>query len=130
MHNEGLAGARDVPAAMRAWERGAEMGHAWSQYNLGLFYSLGEDVPQDQAKAIYWLRKAGQQGHERALDHLVLYYRESSGDLVATALPSKAYKGCHDGCFDKASTCRKRCDDADCYADCRGTLTSCLHTCK
>jgi TPR repeat protein len=129
MHNEAQAGPRDVPAAMRAWEKAAQMGHAWSQYNLGLFYSLGEDVPQDRVKAALWLKKAGKQGHTRALDHLHLYYREESSDLIATADLSAEGKACREGCFKKASDCRKECDSTECYTDCREGLASCLNAC-
>lgn len=129
MHNEAQAGPRDVPAAMRAWEKGAQMGHAWSQYNLGLFYSLGEDVPQDRVKAAHWLKKAGKQGHTGALDHLLVFYREESSDLIATAELSEEGKACREGCFKKASDCRKGCDNAECHTDCRDGLTSCLNAC-
>jgi TPR repeat protein len=130
MHNEAQAGPRDVPAAMRAWEKGAQLGHAWSQYNLGLFYSLGEDVPQDRAKAAYWLKKAGKQGLTRALDHLLMYYREESSDMIATAELSQEAKGCREACFKTANDCRKGCSDAECFADCREGLNSCLGGCE
>ncbi|MEP6880280.1 MAG: caspase family protein, partial [Nitrosospira sp.] len=42
--------------------RKAEQGNADAQYNLGVIYRNGKGVPQDDAKAVEWYRKAAAQG--------------------------------------------------------------------
>lgn len=47
--------------------RGAEQGHATAQFNLGLMYAQGEGVPQDSREGVAWIRRAAEQGEDRAL---------------------------------------------------------------
>ena len=42
---------------------GAEKGEAWAQYNLGVLYDKGYGVPEDDATAVTWYRKAAEQGY-------------------------------------------------------------------
>ena len=49
----------DEVAALRAK---ANAGHAAAQFNLGLAYDTGRGVPQDDAEAVSWFRKAADQG--------------------------------------------------------------------
>ena len=44
----------------------AEQGHAAAQYNLGNMYSDGKVVPEDDAEAVKWYRKAAEQGNAEA----------------------------------------------------------------
>ena len=44
----------------------AEAGDAESQVNLGKMYYLGRGVPEDEAQAVSWYRKAAQQGDAKA----------------------------------------------------------------
>ena len=37
----------------------AEQGDAEAQFNLGILYDNGQGVPQDDAEALKWYRKAG-----------------------------------------------------------------------
>ena len=67
--------AADVDAGIRAYDRGdyanafrefrtlAEQGHAGAQGALGHMYYYGEGVPQDDRQAVFWYRKAAEQGH-------------------------------------------------------------------
>ena len=41
-------------------------GHAYAQYSLGMMYHTGQGIPQDDAKADHWHRKAAEQGHSGA----------------------------------------------------------------
>jgi uncharacterized protein len=34
-----------------------------AQYNLGVMYAIGQGVPEDDAEAVKWYRKAAEQGH-------------------------------------------------------------------
>ena len=40
----------------------AEKGNAYAQHNLGLCYHNGEGVPKDYVQAVFWHRKAAEQG--------------------------------------------------------------------
>eukprot|EP00930_Biecheleria_cincta_P097134 TRINITY_DN88856_c0_g1_i1.p2 TRINITY_DN88856_c0_g1~~TRINITY_DN88856_c0_g1_i1.p2 ORF type:complete len:367 (+),score=83.33 TRINITY_DN88856_c0_g1_i1:1564-2664(+) len=54
---------RDIAGAAKSFQRAAEQGDAWSQYNLGLMLNFGDEgVPQDETKAQYWFRQAAAQG--------------------------------------------------------------------
>ena len=43
-----------------------KQGDSRAQYNLGVMHSYGNGVPQDHAKAVFWLQKAAKQGHAEA----------------------------------------------------------------
>lgn len=53
----------------RAWR-----GHAQSQFDLGLMYADGRNVPQDDALALTWYRKAANQGYAPAQTNLGVMY--------------------------------------------------------
>ena len=44
----------------------AELGMAAAQNNLGIMYDNGEGVPENDAEAVKWFRKAADQGHAKA----------------------------------------------------------------
>lgn len=53
----------------------AEQGEAAAQFNVGLMYRDGKDVPQDLPEAVRWFRKAAEQGLDSAQVNLgVMYY--------------------------------------------------------
>lgn len=55
--------------------KAAERGDAYAQYNLGLLYSSGQDVPQSDSKAAHWYHQAAAQGFADAQFALgVMYY--------------------------------------------------------
>lgn len=53
----------------------AERGDPRGQYILGLNYSLGLGVQKDPAESEKWIRKAAEQGYEKAIEHLKEYGR-------------------------------------------------------
>ena len=57
----------------------AEAGDAEAQVNLGLMYANGEDVPQDDPKAVRWFRLAADQGNAVAQAYLGLAYADGLG---------------------------------------------------
>ena len=62
------------------WYRlAAEQGNAAAQNNLGVMYSTGEGVPQNDAEAVKWLRLAAEQGVARAQYTLGLNYALGQG---------------------------------------------------
>jgi hypothetical protein len=57
----------------------AEQGYAWAQYQVGLHYYHGVDVPQNYVEAVKWFRKAADQDNHRAQGALVVMYRDGLG---------------------------------------------------
>jgi len=58
--------AGEYAAALNFWRPLAEQGEADVQFNVGLMYDKGKGVPQDDAEAVKWYRKAADQGHADA----------------------------------------------------------------
>jgi len=58
----------------------AEDGNANAQFELANFYLEGIGVPQDEAKAKEWLKKAAKQGHEEAIE--LLDYKDKNPIVI------------------------------------------------
>ena len=65
----------DFKTASREWKPLAEKGDAKSQTNLGILYFNGKGVLKDYKKAIFWLKKAAEQG----VDGLILVCAGAGG---------------------------------------------------
>lgn len=57
--------------------RAAEMAHPAAMYDCGMDYMSGDGFPQDNKQAIYWIRKAAEQGHTDAQRYMGWFYREA-----------------------------------------------------
>ena len=57
----------------------AEQGVAEAQYNLGVMYSNGTGVPENDAEALKWYRLAAAQGLARAQSNLGFMYDNGEG---------------------------------------------------
>jgi len=57
----------------------AEQGDAHAQYNLGVSYENGLDVPQDYSQALTWLRKSAEQGYAPGQNGLATLYSYGRG---------------------------------------------------
>jgi TPR repeat protein len=57
----------------------AEQGVASAQYNLALMYANGEGVPENDAEAVKWFRKAAEQGDADAQHNLGYMYANGEG---------------------------------------------------
>ena len=65
----------DYESAFRLWQPLAEQGDADAQTLLGIMYSEGRGVPQDDAAAAKWYRLAAEQDYASAQRNLgVMYY--------------------------------------------------------
>lgn len=68
----------------------AEQGSAGGQYNLGWKYRHGFDASQDDTQAVFWYRKAAEQGYNLAQTNLGVMYYNGQGvpknSVVAYAL--------------------------------------------
>jgi hypothetical protein len=57
----------------------AEQGDADAQWQLGVRYHNGEEVPRDDAQAVLWFFRAAEQGHSTAQATLGAYYWAGRG---------------------------------------------------
>jgi TPR repeat protein len=60
----------ELEDAIGCFQEAAELGHAAAQYELGVAYSLGLGIEQNNEESMKWYRKAAEQGHEEAIDFL------------------------------------------------------------
>jgi hypothetical protein len=59
----------------------AEAGDPIAQFNLGLMYDLGDGVPQDDAEAARWYRRAAEQGVVEAQNNVGHMHANGEGVL-------------------------------------------------
>jgi len=71
--------AGNYEAALEEWRPLAEQGDAAAQFNLGLMYREGLDVPQDYALAVKWYRLSAEQGYAGAQNKLGYAYDKGQG---------------------------------------------------
>jgi hypothetical protein len=57
----------------------ADQGDAEAQFQMGVRYHNGENVPQDDAQAMQWFLRSAEQGHVDAQSHLGAYYWAGRG---------------------------------------------------
>jgi TPR repeat protein len=61
------------------WELLAKQGIAEAEYNLGLMFSRGKEVPRDDKKAVKWYRLAAEQGLAQSQTNLGLMFGKGQG---------------------------------------------------
>lgn len=83
-----LAAEPTQPKSLPDLRKLADQGDADAQYQMGVRYHDGEDVPQDDTRAVQWFQRAADQGDVAAQSALGAYYWRGRG--VAADL-SKAY---------------------------------------
>jgi len=66
----------DYKLAYAKWHELAEQGDANAQFNLGLMYHSGLQVPFNEKKAVYWYKRAAEGGNELAQEYLAIGYQE------------------------------------------------------
>ena len=64
---------------LEAQKKAAEQGDAKAQFDMGLMYEAGYDVPKDLAEAVKWFRKAAEQGYLGAQLFLGWMYEKGEG---------------------------------------------------
>ena len=57
----------------------AKQGEAYAQHNIGYMYDNGEGVPENDAEAVKWYRKAADQGYADAQYNLGFGYATGEG---------------------------------------------------
>ena len=60
-------------------QRKANQGDASAEYQLGLMYKEGQDLPKDTTEAMKWWRKAAEQGDATAQNSLGFMYDHGRG---------------------------------------------------
>ncbi len=69
----------DVETAFVEFKALADQGDAAAQYRLGLMYQFGLGVPEDEAEAVKWYRRAADQGYAAAQYSLGNMYNRGEG---------------------------------------------------
>jgi TPR repeat protein len=69
----------NIPQALKLLTNDAEKGIANAQNNLGMIYAHGQDVLQDDKRALNWYRLAAENGSYRAKYNLGLMYAKGQG---------------------------------------------------
>ena len=79
--NKGLTAAQhgDFATAFKEWKPLAEEGYSNAQFNLGLMYQEGKDVPQDYKEAVRLYQLAAEQGDADAQYNLGFMYGSGKG---------------------------------------------------
>ena len=57
----------------------AKQGKAYAQFNLGVMYDIGRGIPQNDAEAVKWYKKAAKQGYADAQSYLGVMYDNGRG---------------------------------------------------
>jgi len=70
---------KDYKMTFGEWELLAKQGIAEAEYNLGLMFSRGKEVPRDDKKAVKWYRLAAEQRIAGAQSNLGLMYEKGQG---------------------------------------------------
>ncbi len=68
-----------MTSEMAALSADAEHGDAEAQFNMGLAYTLGDGVSEDEAEAAKWWQKAAAQGHADSQYNLCQMYTAGQG---------------------------------------------------
>ena len=85
--------AKGFPKMMqRPCTGAAEQGDSWAQYNLGVKYDNGEGVPEDDAMAVHWRRKAAEQEDAQVQYNLGFMYDNGEGVPEDDALAVHWYR--------------------------------------
>lgn len=69
----------DFPAAVKCYQKAADMGLAKAQYDMGYMLYVGKGISKDQAKAVQYFIKAARQGHPTAQFSLGYCYYNGTG---------------------------------------------------
>lgn len=66
----------DYKVAYAKWHDLAEEGDANAQFNLGMMYHSGLQVPFDEQKAVYWYQRAAAGGNRLAQEYMAIGFQE------------------------------------------------------
>ena len=75
----GCASTTSTNTSFESYLEKAQQGDAGAQYIVGLEYSIGSEVPKDEKKYLYWMRKSADQGASSAQYNLGDLYKNGEG---------------------------------------------------
>lgn len=75
----GVEAPQDLPRAAALFRQAGDLGHAPSQYILGMCYENGRGVPHDVGQAAYWFRRAAEGGDADAQYNIGFYHENGHG---------------------------------------------------
>ena len=84
--------AGDYEVAFKSWEPLAETGDAYAQVNLGVMYSQGHGVVQDDKEDFKWFKLAAEQGYSPGQWRLAIMYKTGTGVVQNYEEAAKLYK--------------------------------------
>ncbi|MCX7116700.1 MAG: tetratricopeptide repeat protein, partial [Legionellales bacterium] len=94
MYEAGIAVTKNVQEAIKVYQLASAQQELRSEYNLGMLYLEGKDVPRDLEKAMTLLRDAAFKGNDHAQYALAsideLGVRDATGALVVQPSPEQA----------------------------------------
>ena len=73
---------QDIPDALSAYRKAADMGDDYASYTLGSLYDQGVGVPKDAQQAVKLYRKAADHGYPYAMNNLAWAYATSSDPAI------------------------------------------------
>jgi TPR repeat protein len=75
----------ELAEAVRLYRLAAEQGNVSAQYNLGVMYSSGEGVPEDDVRAYMWHNLSAAQGNEIAQRNKGVVEQRMTREQIAEA---------------------------------------------
>jgi uncharacterized protein len=70
---------KDIAKGLELLAKGAEFGSRESAFTVGSLYGMGEFIPKNNSKAVYFLSLAAKLGHDQAKRVLILFGRAHPG---------------------------------------------------
>ena len=74
------------------FQKAAEQGHAYGQYNLGYCYENGIGVEENECKAIKLYQKAAEQGYIKARNRIYILQYDDKSKLKKVQELNKLYQ--------------------------------------
>jgi TPR repeat protein len=96
LYENGRGVPRDVPRAVRLYERVAEQS-AWARFKLGVLHLQGDGIPRDYAKAQRWLKRSADEGNPGARNNLAWMHEKGLGMPVDYLAARELYLAALDG---------------------------------
>ena len=66
---------KNLKKAFDWYQKSAEKGNIFAQYNLGIHYQYGYGIKKDEVKAFGWYEKSAKQNHDKAQNKLGFFYK-------------------------------------------------------
>ncbi|HWX53475.1 MAG TPA: rhomboid family intramembrane serine protease [Verrucomicrobiae bacterium] len=83
---------KNMPAALDAYRKAADLGHPGAQNRLGFMYDKGEGgLPVDETQAVEWYRKAADQGDPSGENNLAWAYATSANPAIRNPAAALRY---------------------------------------